>query len=379
MQAHIIRPFIMCLLFFFIANLVYPTQKTSKSENRSLTQRPKLSLSSVASGSFMKQYESYQADQFIGRDFFRTLKVKIDSLGGKKEENGVFKGKKGQLMEDVVTPKKESLKKNLDAMKAFRNQFEEVNASVILVPTAANVWEERLPSLAKVANQSALIQNVKNSLGADMSWVDAESVMKAHKSEKIYYQTDHHWTTLGAHYVFQESMTTLGIAEKETEAETQITFSPYPVTTTFNGALSSKSGYQTNTKEQIDIYMPQNPVQVIVNRVDEQKKLTSLYQSDCLETKDKYAVFLGGNYGLLDIKTTSNSKKRLILFKDSYANCFIPFLAPYFREIVVVDPRYYTGTAEELMTTYGITDMLFLYNANTFFADNNLSGVLTGE
>lgn len=375
LQAYIVRPFLMCLLIFAVANLIFPTKQHSESENRSLTQRPKLTLSSVASGSFMEQYESYQTDQFIGRDFFRAVKVRIDSLSGKKEENGVFNGKKGQLLEDIVVPDKESLNKNLEAIRTFRQGFSDVTASMILVPDAAAVLEDKLPSLATVADQSVLIKSVKRTLGEEVSWIDAESVMNAHKDEKIYYKTDHHWTTLGAYYVFQESGDALGVQAKDQQS----TFLPYPVTTTFNGSLASKSGYETKEKEQIDIYVPQDDIQVVVNQVEEKKKITSLYSSDNLKSKDKYMVFLGGNFGLLDIKTTANSTRRLIVFKDSYANCFIPFLTPYFREIVVVDPRYYSGNATDLMSTYGITDMLFLYNANTFFADNNISGVLTGE
>lgn len=323
----------------------------------------------------MKQYENYQMDQFVGRDFLRSIKVKIDTLSGNKEENGVFKGKQGQLMEDVVVPKEESLDQNLKAIKKFRKQFSDVQTSMMLVPDAAYILKDKLPSLATVSNQSALIKNVSRELKDDVSWIDAESVMNAHKKEKIYYKTDHHWTTLGAYYAFQESGEALGIETKEDTA----TFSPYAVTTTFNGTLASKSGYETKEKEQIDIYVPKDDIEVVVNQVEEQNKTTSLYDSAKLDTKDKYAVFLGGNYGLLDIRTTSNSTRRLIIFKDSYANCYIPFLTPYFREIVVVDPRYYTGNAVDLMSTYSITDMLFLYNANTFFADNNISGVLTGE
>lgn len=70
---------------------------------------------------------------------------------------------------------------------------------------------------------------------------------------------------------------------------------------------------------------------------------------------------------------------RLLLVKDSYANSFVPFLTPYFREIVLVDPRYYSGTIEDIMDTYRITDVMFLYSGNTFFRDNNLKGVLSGE
>ena len=59
--------------------------------------------------------------------------------------------------------------------------------------------------------------------------------------------------------------------------------------------------------------------------------------------------------------------------------CFVQFLTPYYREIVVVDPRYYSGTIEELLSSYRISEVLFLYSGNTFFTDNNISGVLTGE
>ena len=71
--------------------------------------------------------------------------------------------------------------------------------------------------------------------------------------------------------------------------------------------------------------------------------------------------------------------KRLLVVKDSFADCFIPFLTPYYREIVVVDPRYYSGTMTDIMDTYRITDILILYSGNTFMTDNNISGVFTGE
>ena len=103
-----------------------------------------------------------------------------------------------------------------------------------------------------------------------------------------------------------------------------------------------------------------------------------MYDSAKLEERDQYAVFFGGNHSLIDIRTTCAQDDRLLVIKDSYANCFIPFLTPYFREIVVVDPRYYTGDMEALIAEKKIGSVLFLYNANTFFEDRMLSGVLPG-
>ena len=199
--------------------------------------------------------------------------------------------------------------------------------------------------------------------------------MNAHRDEEIYYHTDHHWTTKGAYYAFQDAKKQLGIAEKE-----EVKMKAYGVSNDFNGTLAAKSGYQTGYKEPIFIYLPEgdNAPQIVVNYVEEQKKSASMYDSSKLEERDQYAVFFGGNHPLIDIRTTCAQDDRLLIFKDSYANCFIPFLAPYYREIVVVDPRYYSGNLETLMEEKQVDSVLFLYNANTFFEDRMLSGVLPG-
>ena len=79
---------------------------------------------------------------------------------------------------------------------------------------------------------------------------------------------------------------------------------------------------------------------------------------------------------MTDIRTTADTTERLLLVKDSYANCLIPFLIPYYREIVVVDPEYYEGNLDEIMDEKKISSVLFLYNGNTFVQDDKLNGVL---
>ena len=136
---------------------------------------------------------------------------------------------------------------------------------------------------------------------------------------------------------------------------------PYAVTNDFNGTLSATSGYETGYEEPIYIYaseQTEDMPEVVVNYVNEKKKTATLYDTSKLEEKDKYAVFLGGNYPLIDIRTTADTTDRLLLIKDSYANCMIPFLTPYFREIVVFDPRYYYVVIKELMYDIDFTIVL---------------------
>ncbi|HJD42235.1 MAG TPA: hypothetical protein H9910_04405 [Candidatus Mediterraneibacter quadrami] len=367
--------FILILFVFMVINIAVPDREMSEKENRMLAERPSLTMGTVMNGDFMEQWENYQSDQFAGRDFWRGVKVFLDRLGGARMENGVYIGKGGQLLEEIEVPDDGQSEANLSAIADFAEKYPDIQTSVMLVPDAACILSDSLPAFAGVEDQRQLLGVAEQRLGDSVNWIDAVSVLNNHVSDKLYYKTDHHWTTLAAFYVFRESAASLGI-----DGEVGDNFASYTISNDFNGVLAAKSGVGLSEKETIDIYAPtQGDDDVVVSYVDEGRKTTSLYDSSKLETRDQYGVFLGGNSSVIDIKTVSPEKKRLLVIKDSFANCFIPFLAPYYREIVVVDPRYYSGTIGDIMDAYRITDALVLYSGNTFFTDNHLSGVLTGE
>ena len=369
------KVFILCMIVFFLLNLIISDKEMSEEENRMLARMPKVTWSSIISGDFMTKYESYLSDQFPGRNIWRSIKVGLSGIGGSRKEGGVLIGKDDYLMEEIAVPDQETLMENLEAIRQFENRSRDVQMYMLLVPNAACILSERLPAFATVSDQSRMFAQVKRELGEDVEWLDASAALKKHAGEKIYYKTDHHWTSLGAFYTFSQ------VAEQvKIKTDVSSSFVSYPVSTTFNGMLAAKSGCRLNVKEEIYIYVPRDTDNdVVVNYVDEQRKTASLYDSSKLKTRDQYAVFLGENTSVVDIKTVSESQRRLLLVKDSYANSFVPFLTPYFREIVLVDPRYYSGTIEDIMDTYRITDVMFLYSGNTFFRDNNLKGVLSGE
>ena len=367
--------FILILFLFLIINIIVPDKEKSVQENRMLATKPKFRLSSLISGDYDEKFEAYMDDQFVGRDMWRKLKVTVDRICGSRLENGVYIGRNGQLLEQIEVADENHLAANIKAIKSFSESQKKIPVRMMLVPDAANVLNHSLPALAKPENQTQMFSMVRKDLGDSVEWIDVSTELNKHKTEKIYYKTDHHWTTLGAFYAFQAAAQSLGI-----EGDLSGNYVSYAVSDSFNGMLASKSGVNLGEKEQIDIYVPtEEDTDLIVDYVDEGKRSTSLYDSSKLKEKDQYTVFLGGNSSLLDIRTVSTSTKRLLLVKDSFANSFIPFLTPYYREIVVVDPRYYSGTINDLMDSYRISEVLFLYSGNTFFKDNNISGVFTVE
>lgn len=367
--------FILTLFLFLIINVIVPDREKSVQENRMLATKPKFRLSSLISGDYDEKFEAYMDDQFVGRDMWRKLKVTVDRIGGSRLENGVYIGTNGQLLEQIEVADENHLAANIKAIKSFSESQSKIPVRMMLVPDAANVLNHSLPSLAKPEDQTQMFSMVRKDLGDSVEWIDVSTELNKHKTEKIYYKTDHHWTTLGAFYAFQAAAPSLGI-----EGDLSGKYVSYAVSDSFNGMLASKSGVNLGEKEQIDIYVPtEEDTDLIVDYVDEGKRSTSLYDSSKLKEKDQYTVFLGGNSSLLDIRTVSTSTKRLLLVKDSFANSFIPFLTPYYREIVVVDPRYYSGTINDLMDSYRISEVLFLYSGNIFFKDNNISGVFAVE
>ena len=77
--------FIVMMVIFFVVNIATADREFSAKENRALEQRPKLTISGIESGRWMKQYESYVSDQFAGRDFWVALKSRIDLIAGKRK------------------------------------------------------------------------------------------------------------------------------------------------------------------------------------------------------------------------------------------------------------------------------------------------------
>lgn len=60
-------------------------------------------------------------------------------------------------------------------------------------------------------------------------------------------------------------------------------------------------------------------------------------------------------------------------FKDSFANCFVPFLAGDYEEIIMIDCRYGNRNVNDILKQHDeIADLLVMYNIRKFIHDNNL-------
>lgn len=363
--------FLAIVAVFAIVNLIVRDRDFSENENRKLAQRPAFSTSALLDGSYFSELTSYYSDQFFARDSWITLRLWEDQLLGRKESGGVYLGKDGYLLAKPETPDAAALERTAAAITDFSAAHPDVPMRMMLVPDAAAVISDKLPKNAPVRDQLADLAAVEAQLGGAVQFLPVADALRQHAGEEIYYRTDHHWTSLGAYYAFSVAAADMGITAPVND------YQIYLVSDSFQGTLSSKSGSHSS-HDKIQIYVPQGTdSEYYVNYPGTQTKSASLYVSSCLEDKDQYTVFFGGNHPVVEIHTTCGSGKNLLVFKDSYANCFMQFLTPYYEHIVMIDPRYYYDDLETVFNAYGITDILFLYNADTFLKDTSLADVLT--
>ncbi len=69
---------------------------------------------------------------------------------------------------------------------------------------------------------------------------------------------------------------------------------------------------------------------------------------------------MGGDTAFSHIKINSQVEKNILVLKDSYGNAFIPFLLPHYRDIFIVDPRYFKNNIYDLIKDNKIDEVLII-------------------
>lgn len=294
---------------------------------------------------------------------------------GKDEIKNIYFAKDDYLIESHEGSfTTDTAEKNIGYLAAFlksqENRFETGRITAMIVSNAVEILKDKLPKYAPDSGESAYLSKIQAAVPVSM-WFDASSVLAEHKDEYIYYRTDHHWTTLGAWYAYQ--------AWAEAKGFSPAPLSDYTVetlTTDFKGTIESKVGVDV-VPDTIQSFMKKDLPAYTLDYNNGQKSSDDLYDRSYLEEKDKYSVFFGGNQPIIRASIKNNSARKLLVIKDSYAHCFLPFTFEDFSEVDFIDIRYFNESLKNYLETSDYTDLLFLYNASGFAEDVSLAKLLS--
>lgn len=343
-----------------LLRLILPDRSFSENENRYLASSPKLTLSSLLDGSFTARFETYVTDQFPFRDRWIGLKSRLERVSGKTENNNVFFCSGDTLITRFPEPAPQAVAEAAAAVEALRENAPGVKIYLALIPSAAQVWADRLPANADTADQAALIEQVYRS--CNVPCVDVAGALAAHSSEAVFYRTDHHWTSLGAYYGYAATADAMGLLPMPLEA-----YKAETVSSDFYGTVYSSSGVRWVAPDQIQRYVSDEGVRV--TRYDDPDGAEGMvYDGAKLELKDQYSYFFGGNTPRLIIET-GRSGGKLLLLRDSYSDSELPFFFEHFSQIHVLDLRYYRQSVQAYLTEHDIDTVLVNYGLSNFVSD----------
>lgn len=342
--------FLLILIVGFTGSVFTKDSSFSAYENRSLQTLPAFSVESLFDGTYTKKLDTYVSDQFIFRNnWIRTKTLSDEKLLGKNCINDVYLGKDGYLINRYTQAdfQAETLEKNVKYLKEFMNLYD---ANVILVPTASEILTNKLPLGASHFSQKELLSEIPTS-------IDVASVLSKHTEDPIYFKTDHHWSLLGAYYVYEH------LVDEPIPYETET------VSTEFYGTTYRKINIPVAPDFLEKIKSP-NTFSVVY---DESITSDSLYNEKALETTDKYPYYLDGNHALTQITNeTIDSDKSLLIIKDSFANIFATLICNNYKNTHMIDLRYYNGNIQAYIEENQIDEVMFLYNNINFLQDKNL-------
>jgi hypothetical protein len=334
-------------------------------EKRELQTRPEISITKVLDGRFQKKYESYLRDQFPGRDHWVSFQTDMELFMGKNEIHNVYIGKNHYLLEHYTEKEfdPQQISKNLQALEKFVGKAKQnADVHVMMVPTKSWVLREKLPAFAPHYKEQKFYDALQQKLEKEDVLISVEPVLDAHKEEEIYYRTDHHWTTLGAWYAYEQYTKAVGGDLQRAQEKRKFRC----ISKDFYGTTYAKINYARQA-DKIEIYEPADKLRVVYNMGE--KKTKTLYDVSFLKTADQYSVFTGGNQAVLEITGGIKNGKTLLLIKDSFANSILPFLAEDYEKLVVVDLRQLNVSGDRLLEMFSPTDILILYNSAQFAQD----------
>lgn len=372
------------LLVMLVLYLALPQRDFSQRENRTLQTRPALTWDGLKSGTFMDRFETYTTEQLPFREGLVECKAFLNRLTFSRENNDIVLGKDGYLF-DKCYGVSAQLNKNETAVLNFIKEADRP-VVVAIAPNATEILKDYVPKGCPEADQSAALDDFAEKIEAlpygnsvDLT-APLLAAAKRNPDAQLYYRTDHHWTTDAAYLAYGEIVGMLDAVNGANSGRDE-----------FNGAghaLPSPVELSKLTKHEADDFYGTMYAKFkggnlspdtltwydvsVTEFVRSDGTFDSLYDLDKLQIYDKYAMFLYGNDEICRVNAqNAGNGRHLIVFKDSYANCLIPFLTWQYDEITIVDLRYYNESVSALLGSDPNADILLLYNFSFLNEDNH--------
>lgn len=279
------------------------------------------------------------------------------------QSGGVYVvGSAGYEMYNYVGSLAEKYQSTVNAVADSLSGVSQVYAMAIPLSSGITLPDELFSDIPG-SDQAQAEKDILAGMGQNVKTIPLHDVMMSHRTEYIYFRTDHHWTALGAYYAYVQFCTAKGI--------TPHNLSDYEVSQ-FPGFLGSfyndggKPDAMKNDPDTVNAYHPVSATASMKYGDNENSTLTGgqvIFDESTASASLKYGTFIMGDnpFTVIENPEVSNGESCIVV-KESFGNAFVPFLVDHYQTVYVVDYRYYSGSVTQLAKDKGVKDVLFVNN-----------------
>lgn len=213
-------------------------------------------------------------------------------------------------------------------------------------------------------SQSENIKTIYTSYTEDVIPINCYNELSEHCKEYIYFNTDHHWTGLGAYYAYK------AFCEQTDQKVLDLSVCTEHQVEGYEGSLAYCDNSLYENLDTVHYWtFPYNTYAMRTDNMGETPYETTVYYEGATSGSYTYGVFIWGDCPLfVEYNQDLTNGKKIAVVKESYGNAFVPYLTANYEEVHVIDFRYYDGNLNDYCTENGIDEVIFVNNimaANT--------------
>ena len=257
----------------------------------------------------------------------------------------------------------DSSKKYIKAVNNIAKKMgKDVNVYDMIVPTSIGITlPDNKYNKVGSSDQKKSIQKMYDMLSDSVKTVDIYDEFMQHRTEYIYYRTDHHWTSLGAYYAYDAFCKVKEMMPNKLEDYKKASFG------TFKGAFYGETNNAKSLRaDKTEVLYPVNNEKISIKYTTESGdtlKGKVIEDASSFSESLKYVAYIDGDnpYTVIRNKNIKDGSSCVVI-KESFGNAFVPFLADHYSKIYVIDYRYWQGSISKLVKDKSATDVMFINN-----------------
>ena len=405
--------------------LFFVRPDTSEVEKRKLTEFPKITLSSLWNGEFFSELSLWYSDTYPMRDTLIAADQKVESKFGittskmmvgnqkktddipdKKASKKAKAEKKEKEVKQISAPDSRAMEAEIqnqiqDSLyvkdgaaytvyyynqaaadiytSALSKAAEELKGKTdvysILVPnnSGAMLTEQELEDLGGADQTQAI--DYYYSLSEGCKTIDTINTLRKHNDEYLYFRSDHHWTQLAAYYVYENFCEEKGWKPNQLSDFEKMTFSPF--LGTFYQKLQNAD--MAANPDSVEAYIPMGTNDMTYTDNDgTQVDWHVIEDVSTWNINSGYSCFIGGDKPLAVIENPQiDDGSSCVVVKESYGNCFVPFLVDHYQTVYVLDFRYTQNNVMDFVKEHQVQDLIMM-NDISIIASEDVATTIAG-